>query len=227
MRGPILPLLYICLLPLCMKAQEVELGGFFGIATYQGDLAEEHIELGETKLSTGFIIKYHINPYVVLKGSVFNGRVTGNDANSPSLADRGWSFHADIREYGTMLEYNILGIDRYNRIGKFDFAWTPYVFSGLIFSRAEAILNVPETDAHLFPETRDTSNFFGFPVGGGMRLDISEFTSLGVEYGWRAIFSDYLDSVSVNGRQDKNDWYSFGGITLTFFIGQNLQSGTD
>jgi len=167
--------LFTCLSFAVSAQQKVEFGGFAGFANYQGDLADENIQIGETKVSFGGIVRYHVQPKFIIRGSLFFGQITGDDANS------------DLGIGSTVAE------------------------AELSFKNAD--------DADKFPEVNDTGNFIVVPVGAGLRLDLLENVTLGFELGWRNTFSDYLDSVSINGRADNNDWYLFGGTTLTFLFG--------
>jgi len=212
--------LFTCLSFAVSAQQKVEFGGFAGFANYQGDLADENIQIGETKVSFGGIVRYHVQPKFIIRGSLFFGQITGDDANSETLASRGYSFKANVLEASLIGEYNILGKPRFNNAGVFNRQVSPYVFLGIGSTVAEAELSFKNADdADKFPEVNDTGNFIVVPVGAGLRLDLLENVTLGFELGWRNTFSDYLDSVSINGRADNNDWYLFGGTTLTFLFG--------
>jgi hypothetical protein len=41
---------------------------------------------------------------------------------------------------------------------------------------------------------------------------------LGLDVGWRPVFSDGLDGVKINGNPNQSDWYYFVGITTSFII---------
>ena len=58
-------------------------------------------------------------------------------------------------------------------------------------------------------------------VGAGVRADISEFFVIGLEVGWRPVFSDDLDGVRYNGNPESGDWYYFAGLTTSFIISNN------
>lgn len=86
---------------------------------------------------------------------------------------------------------------------------------------------------------------FAIPMGGGIKIAINEYFNIIMEYGARKTFTDYLDDVSTTfpgrnlndmsdiaeemsdpsgthvkgdqrGNPEKNDWYSFLGVTLSF-----------
>ena len=94
---------------------------------------------------------------------------------------------------------------------------------------------------------------FAIPMGGGVKIAVNESFNIILEYGARKTFTDYLDDVSttypgagvsgmspeaqamsdptgthVNGNQrgnpnNKKDWYSFAGITLSFKLNNNTK----
>lgn len=213
------------LLPNLLFAQSgtTELGGFIGFAQYQGDLAEDHIELAETLISSGIFFRVHLNDYLTLKAAYYNGSISGDDKNGTNdfQKNRGWRFSSKINEFALIGEWNILGINRIGKWRKFKPSFTPILFAGIATTKFNTTLTVPDIDADLFPEPGDKDSFFAIPIGIGVRYDFSKYTSLGGEIGWRSIFSDYLDDVSNNGEgSGKNDWYSFAGLNISILFGQ-------
>jgi hypothetical protein len=55
-------------------------------------------------------------------------------------------------------------------------------------------------------------------MGLGVKADVLERFVLGLDIGWRLMFSDDLDGVSINGNPKQNDLYYFVGITTSFII---------
>ena len=203
----------------------VELGGFAGFAQYQGDLAENHFELSETLISKGLFFRVHINEYVSLKAAYYNGSISGDDTNADDETQkkRGWRFNSKVNEFSLVGEWNILGINRIGKWNRFKPNFTPILFAGIASTKGNTSLIVPEQDAHLFPESGETDSFFAMPFGIGVRYDFSKYASFGGEFGWRIVFSDYLDDVSNNADgapSNNNDWYSFAGINISILLGQ-------
>lgn len=201
--------------------QNVEAGIFAGVANYQGDLAEDQVEVGETKLAYGGYISYLLNPKVIIRGNAFYGTITGDDANSPTLNFRNYSFDGTVLELGINAQWLIFGRSRYNNSGIFVPQFTPYISSGVAISTINVDLKYPDTEENNanFPERADTDNFLVVPLTAGLRYELVEFLTLGFEAGVRATFSDYVDNVSLNGNPNKNDWYLFGGFTLGYVFG--------
>ncbi len=217
----LLPLFF---LPFLIFSQErLEAGFFAGIANYQGDLVENDIQLGETKIALGGILRYHLSTKFNIRGSAYFGSIAGDDKNSEELAARMFRFKSDVLELGLMGEWKIMGRERYNSVGVFMPHFTPYLLGGIAYTHApnetECYDPACQGADNPFPEAGDKTAFISFPIGAGLKYDIFEFFTIGGEFGFRALFSDYLDGVSENGRSDKNDWYFFSGLTATFFFG--------
>lgn len=201
-----------------LLAQNAEVGLFTGFANYQGDLVEDPVEIGETSLSFGAFARYHVSARFKVKGSVYYGLVSGNDANSTGMRrDRGWSFKSNLLEVSATGEFHPLGRDRYATGGVFKASISPYVAAGIGLVKINSEVTVTDpADANKFPEPGTKSSAIVVPMLVGVRLDAYESVSLGFEWGWRATFSDYIDGVKNSGNPDKNDWYIFIGASLAF-----------
>ncbi len=201
-------------------------GIFLGFANYQGDLSEDHIEFGETKLSYGIFARFHNNRKFKAKANIFLGTVSGSDLNATgSLKSRGWSFKSNIIEAGMQMEYHPFGKSRFSNTGIFKKQLSPYVATGLALSFASEDLTIPDAEKNKFPEVGDKDSFIAIPLIAGLRMDIIEDFSIGFELGWRTIFSDYLDGVAKNGNDKKYDWYNFIGATFSYHFGNQSGQG--
>ena len=213
---------FLCCLPLALFSQQkMEFGFFGGFANYQGDMAEDEIEFSETKLSYGGFLRYHLNEKVKIRGNFMYAYISGRDANAEgSLKDRGWSFESSILESSFIGEYHPLGRSRVGNTGIFTPQVSPYLGFGLGIATYTPRVGVTDPlDNDLFPEQGEKTLSASIPLMVGVRADLFEFFSLGVELGWRTTFNDYIDGVSKNGNNNKNDWYVLGGITASFFFG--------
>lgn len=201
--------------------QAFEVGGFGGFANYQGDLVASHIDVSETKVSYGAFLRYHISRKLKVKANGYFGYISGSDLNADnSLRTRGWSFESNLVEVTGVLEYHPFGKKRYGSTGIFQRQLSPYAFAGvgMVHIDPEVTVSLPEDEA-LFPEQDFTSPSLAVPLGLGVRVDVLENFSFGLEGGWRATFNDYLDGVSTNGNSEKNDLYIFLGATLSYVFG--------
>ncbi|MEN0047441.1 MAG: DUF6089 family protein [Bacteroidota bacterium] len=209
----------------------VELGGFMGIANYQGDLNNRPIEFRESKYSFGGFIKYHYGNKLHFRGQVYYARISGDDVHSEGKKkERGWSFATDMAEASIQLEWLPFAKYRFNRVGLFRPQINPFVSIGIgssftINKDVAFNINTSTKPEISFPEPEDKNNFLIVPVGGGIRFDFTQWTTIAGEVGWRYTRSDYLDGISRHANPDKPDWYFFFGATLSTYFGQQEDYG--
>ena len=67
----ILMIVFSLLTLFCFAQKQIEVGGFTGFANYQGDLSENNIQFGETKLSGGIFWRYHLHKKLKIKGQLY------------------------------------------------------------------------------------------------------------------------------------------------------------
>ena len=201
-----------------------ELGTFFGVANYQGDLPEPHVELIESRLAGGVYYRYHFGPRWNLRGNLFLGRITGDDVHAKSRSSRQFRFTSPIGEAAVMMEWKIFGRRSNYYVGLFQPFMTPYLFAGIAFAWANPKPECYRSDcppgSDPFSVEMNQNVFLGTPFGLGVRYDITPKVTLGMEVGQRPVFSDLLDGVSVTANPDRNDWYIFTGMTVSYMIGQ-------
>lgn len=201
-----------------------ETGFLLGLTSYSGDIAESTVEIKELQPGYGLYFRYHFSNHFALKAHVYSGSIAGDDANSPSLANRKIRFSTSIIEFGSAAEWHILGKERYTNTGIHNFFVTPYLFAGLGFTFADAKTEYYGDPSSEFapefsiPEEGLRKNFLLAPMGVGIRADILDRLVIGAEFGFRPVFSDDLDGVRQNGNPDKGDWYYFTGLTISFIL---------
>jgi hypothetical protein len=211
----------------------VEAGGFIGFANYQGDLAHAPIEFGETKYSFGGFVKYPYSSKLHLKAHLYYGRISGDDLNASEVGtqNRNWRFTADLYEVAVGADFLPFGKTRFNEVGLFRPQINPFITIGVGSTFANKNLDYSQSGIPLanlrttFPEPDDKDNFLVFPVGGGLRIDFTQWTTLSGEIGWRYTQSDYIEGVSVNGIAAGPDWYFFMGVTFSTYFGEQEDFG--
>lgn len=217
-------LVFLCLVfNLSIEAQiPIEAGLFFGTTTYQGDLAEDHIEFNEWNLAFGGFMRYHLSNYLKLRGNVIYGKISGTDLNAKKkdLNERGWEFNSHIVEMALMMEYHAFGRNRSNDVGLFWEQVSPYVAAGLGLANFDP--NIKETNSVVnsnFPEVNARTSTLTLPVVFGIQADLKEDWLMTFEIGSRFTFNDHLDGVSLNGNPGKNDLFVFMGVSVSYFLG--------
>ncbi|MFT5834447.1 MAG: hypothetical protein ACI97N_002086 [Cognaticolwellia sp.] len=200
----ILLITLLALTPVFASAQYLEGGIFVGVSGYAGDLVDKSMDLKESHLAGGILLRYNINDWVGVRGSFTYGQISGKDANSSteSRKARNLSFRSDIYEFSIIPEFNILGFNPYDRY------YSPYVFVGLgIFKfNPEAELNGQwydlqplGTEGQGLPGRPSQYNLtqLAIPMGVGFKYAIDEYWTVGVEFSTRYTMTDYLDDVST------------------------------
>ena len=196
----ILFLLAVLLVP----AQRVFIGVAGGLANYNGDLLDKLYPKKLTNGHIGLIGYYEISDRFLLRGAYNFARVNGDDALSEKaeLRARNLRFESKISEFSVGGEYHLFSL--------YEKKYTPYVFAGVgLF--------------HFDPYTHDTTGILYhlrplgtegqytnsgkesyqllqpvIPFGGGVKFAITENLRIGVEFGFRKMFTDYLDDVSTS-----------------------------
>lgn len=207
----------------------LELGMMLGGTQYSGDVAQQDWELNQTRAGFGAFARYHLLHELMVKGQVYYGFLSGDDRNSTTMNIRKYRFFTPVLESSLVLEYVPFALERMTKTGMHNAYFSPYIFAGIghaYTSRVETEYYGTDADRSKwllvpFPEDGKTSRqFTTVPFGFGMRFDYLERFSFGAELGWRPVFSDLLDGVSINGNPKQKDWYYFFGLTASYFINQ-------
>lgn len=239
------------------QAQDYDFGLFGGFSFYQGDLSPG-LDNGIGNLiktnrpAIGAIARYNFHPNFSVRGNLNVGWVASYDKyqnEGTSRESRNLSFNSPLVELSGTFEWNML---KYIA-GSKKHTWTPYLFAGFGMTYTN-----PMTwyDGKLYSlrklntetgKARDT--YWGkraiqpvIPVGGGLKFNLRRDYTLGIEAGWRMMFTDYLDDVSTSytgsntgsiddilgnrtgkpvaagtqrGGSEYKDSYFFWGVTLT------------
>ena len=107
----------ILLVILCLHinsfAQEKNLGIFAGMSNYDGTLQPKQFTFFESHPSIGFFYKGEIKPQLYLRFMLTFAQISGDDKYSPdsNIVLRNLSFHSNITEFQTGLEYNFLDLE--------------------------------------------------------------------------------------------------------------------
>lgn len=197
----------LSLFPFLVNAQ-LELGLMAGVSNYQGDLAPESTaaSFGQTHAAFGGFFRYNIHRFVSARINVFYGTISGDDAKAESAwrNERNLSFRSRVLEAGLTVEYNILGYQPYN----FERTFSPYIFGGIAGFRHNPEAYYDNRWIELQPlgtEGQGMADFpaqysrtaIAIPFGLGAKYAINDKWNIGLEFGFRKTFTDYLDDVST------------------------------
>lgn len=217
--------LLLLIMPVFLSAQSKwEIGAQIGFWGYQGDLNPNiYMDFNKIKPGYGLFIRKNLSPAFSLRAQYAGGTTSGDDRNfDQERIDRGFSYTSDISEISLLLEWELFGKKRYTD-GVFKKIFSPYLFAG-----AGYVFNSPTTNYNEALTTWDPAKIakdkaanndgssFTVPFGVGIKMDLSEKWALGLEYGFRPVFNDYFDGVSISGDPSNNDWYSMLGLNISY-----------
>ncbi len=222
---------YTCLLLLLctmVKAQmKWDFGAWAGGANYLGDLVENDYPVAsETNLAGGIFGSYYTGYRWSFRMGASFGTISGSDANfknDPVFQEaRNLNFRAQLAEASLCLVWEPWGKKRYPATGGLRSIVSPYLFAGLGWTRIDRKTDYSDAPREGLFEAiqKDASSnapkqLISVPVGGGLKIDVSKKSSIGIELGLRKPQSDMLDGVSMSGNPGKDDWYLFGGLSFS------------
>lgn len=202
--------LIIILCSFNLSAQSLELGIMAGISKYEGDLAPTSYWTNFAHLNQAFggIGRYHFSNYFAAKLGIYYGSISGDDASARDSGRRlrGLSFRSDFYELSLTGELHVLGYYFENEIRRL----SPYLFLGVglmkynpkaeyndrwvelqpLGTEGQGLSEYPDRDFYAL--TRAV-----YPMGLGVKYNVNNVLTIGIEVGTRLTLTDYLDDVSA------------------------------
>jgi opacity protein-like surface antigen len=191
------------------RAQAAEIGVLGGLGYYLGDL-NPHTHFYNTKFAGSVFYRDQIrrSDRLSLKFQLSFGNVQAFDADaqSESQVNRNLSFQSRIIELGPIIEINFLPYE----IGSGRKPGTPYLFAGITYFKMNPMGRYNDDWIELQSlRTEGQGSIYNsnkpyklsqisIPFGVGMKININSRMAIGLEYGLRKTFTDYLDDVSSN-----------------------------
>ncbi|HEU5164228.1 MAG TPA: DUF6089 family protein [Chitinophagaceae bacterium] len=203
---------------LLLTAQRVHIGVAGGLANYNGDLLDK---LYPKKITNGFIgltVHYELQDQILIRGAYNFARVNGSDAYSEKeeLRLRNLQFESAISEISFVAEYYLFNLyekrfSPYGFIGLGIFHFNPYTHDS---TGRKVFLKPLSTEGQgIYPDKKPYSLWQpSIPLGAGVKFVITENLRIGIEFGLRKLFTDYLDDVSTS-YPDYNDLLAARGQT--------------
>jgi len=211
MKKNLLLLLLIVFSQIVVAQSKTEFGVFVGASYYQGDINKSKLFYSPS-LSYGAIVKYNLSKHLSARFEGIYGTIKGNDSDFSESENllRGASFSAKVIDLSGVVEFNFLPYSSSGYIKKNDERFTPFIFVGV--------------GANFILSSGGFENPITIPFGLGIKYNIFERLTLGLEWSYRKTFNDELDGI-INIQDDDNlpiihndDWYSFCGVFLTYKI---------
>jgi hypothetical protein len=190
---------------LSADAQRHELGLFGGGSYYVGDINPKK-QFAQTQPSFGLIYRYNLNPNWAMRFNVYQGKVESSDAVIRYNQPRNLSFRSNITEIALGMELNFFEY----KTGDRKRLASPFIFAGLGYFKfnPEAEFDGKWYDLQpLGTEGQGTTSYpdrkpytlgsFSIPFGIGAKFSIGKTVCIGMEWGMRKTFTDYLDDIST------------------------------
>lgn len=205
MRRILLTLLFVCAI-LFANAQRSQVGLVGGVTYYMGDLNPAK-QFYMVKPAGGLFYRYNFNSRMAIRGSVIYGGIKGDDAKSSDTfrLHRNLSFQSMLLEFSGVFEFNFF---RYVP-GSPDYPITPYVFGGASLFRFNPKADLNGSTYALQPLGTEGQGTTAYPdrkkyslvnpalvFGIGLKWNVYRSFTMGLEWGMRYTFTDYLDDVS-------------------------------
>lgn len=183
---------------------QFHLGVFAGAANYIGDLNDKPYK--RTKPAFGLSLNYEISDRVMLRSGFTLAKVEGGDPYSGSTflkQNRNLSFQSAITEFNLLGELTAFNL--------YNIRWSPYAFAGIAVYHFNPYIKDSFTKVYLQPLSTEGQGLaqypdrkpyaltqFAIPFGGGIKYNINDNIRIGLEVGFRRLFTDYLDDVSTS-----------------------------
>lgn len=186
-------------------ASRTEVGVMLGGSHYFGDLNQGKNRLRFTHLAGQVFVRYNVHSRLAIRANVGIGMVSGADSlsSNPVLVNRNLSFRSMIVEGAAGVEFHYL---KY-QLGHRKYNFTHYILAqvGVFYMDPKAKYNddwyklrdigTEGQGSALSSKRRYSPIQISFPIGMGIKFSPTERFSIGLEYGIRLTFTDYIDDV--------------------------------
>ncbi len=190
-----------CLFPFITTAQNFHFSGRLGLANYQGDLKARAVSLSQAKLMGSIGARYDLSEHITARSYITFTSLQADDKKGTSvMQQRNLNFKSKILDWELTAQYSFFNLN--------DRWWTPYIFAGVgIYNFNPYTKDTSGKKYFLQPLSTEGQGFtpgiknykltqFSVPIGFGAEYSLNEDMRIGIEFGYRKIFTDYLDDVS-------------------------------
>jgi len=200
-----LPLLTALLLAAPLLGQVSEFGITGGVTYYVGDLNPLKHYPKNTHIGGGLVYRYNFNNRYAFRLQGLYSKLEAYDSDSGDSLQvrRNLHFRANLLEISGLVEVNFF---KYRSTGKDSKRWTPFIFVGFGYFRANPQAQLDDTWydlAQLGTEGQGSTlgddtykvDHLCLPFGAGLKFNLGKL-DLQMEWGLRRTWTDYIDDVS-------------------------------
>lgn len=213
MVKPLVFILFIVLLPFIGFSQikdkrYFDAGLFAGGSYYIGDInPNKHFQ--NTQFAGGILARYNFNHRSALRLGFTMGSINADDSRSSSRwqQQRNLQFQSQVQELALLFEFNFLD---FTIGGEGSQRFSPFIFFGLGAFRFNPEAKLNNDNIALQPLGTEGQELEGgassekykriqptIPLGIGAKAAVGKLFCVGIEWGMRKTFTDYLDDVST------------------------------
>lgn len=180
-------------------SQPVEIGVLGGLAIYSGDLSVEEfgIFVEDAQPAFGIFVRVPFSERFGTRLSVNSGELSSQDPNQV----RGLNFRTRFTEVNLSLEFALFQLGRESRI-----SFAPKLIAGAGIFRFDPEGRIDDEWVALQPLGTEGQGLPGYsapyqltqvnlPLGILLEFNLDERIKLGLEFGGRKLFTDYLDDI--------------------------------
>jgi hypothetical protein len=174
-----------------------------GVSNYQGDLLPIVFTFKQSQPAFNANVKYQLSDHFYLRGGISAGSIRADDKkNRDYLQPRNLNFKSNIAEMNIGLEYDVFNVEK--------ICFTPYFFSGIgVFHYNPYTYNNAGERIYLKPLSTEGQGLSEYPARkpyqltqacvplvAGLKYAPCINLQISYEFGFRKLFTDYLDDVS-------------------------------
>ena len=162
-----------------------------------------------TQPAAGVFYRFTPNYRYAFRGGINWGKIMGDDSQSDDAdqLQRNLNFKSQIIEFNAIAEFNFLEY----RISNDKYKFTTFLFLGIDVFTHKPLANMGNYWIELQPQkTEGQSKGYkltqvAIPFGIGAKMNVSKKVGIGLEWGPRKTFTDYLDDVSGDYPSDPSE----------------------
>ncbi len=197
-------LFLLLLIPYKGKSQQWMAEAMAGVSSYNGDLTQSAVASNRLGPCAALNIKYNSPYFWSLRAGISYGRISGDDNKNKDegLQSRNLSFKSHVIELSVCGELAVVDPELYYSY--------PYIFGGVgVFhfnpyttdnENKKIFLQPLGTEGQGlsdYPSRKKYSLFqLSIPFGAGWKFNYRDKYEISYEFGYRLLFTDYLDDVS-------------------------------
>lgn len=194
-------LIFLSFFPLALNAQNIYFSARAGVANYQGDLQSKPVTFNQAGFLGSFGMKFDLSEHFQARTYLTMTSLKADDKlGNANMQMRNLNFKTKLFEWELSAQYNIFSFN--------DKWWTPYIATGIAVYHYNPYTTAPDgSKTYLAPLSTEGQGFINgikpykltqiaIPISFGGEYAINEDMRIGLEFGIRKIFTDYLDDVS-------------------------------